>query len=215
LQCYVRGEAERADSLGALYLTNVQQLYERPEGDSDEPDIMTAMLGPKPPARGLNDVEDFASCILKRGGPVVVLHDETHHAHEENSEWNKCLRRLHAELITLRERSLPCLALLRSSISPPRRGTPRGKLFSWTIFDYPLKQAILDNIVKRPLKVIAKGIAERPSDIASTRYQAYLAAGLRGHAFFTPPCLSPGEGSGVGKKAWESNGPLDRNRGLR
>jgi type III restriction enzyme len=54
----------------------------------------------------------------------------------------------------------------------------RGQLFSWTVYDYPLKQAILDNIVKRPLKGIAKGIAEQRSDVASVRYQAYLAAGV-------------------------------------
>src|SRR5207244_3421100 len=59
--------------------------------------------------------------------------------------------------------------------------TPRhskGQLFSWTVYDYPLKQAILDNVVKRPLKGIATGISEQHSDIASTRYQAYLAAGV-------------------------------------
>ena len=46
------------------------------------------------------------------------------------------------------------------------------------MFDYPLKQAILDNVVKRPLKGIAQGITEARSDIASTRYEAYLAAGV-------------------------------------
>jgi type III restriction enzyme len=59
--------------------------------------------------------------------------------------------------------------------------TPRyskGALFTWTIFDYPLKQAILDNIVKRPIKGIAQGIKEVPSDIASIRYQSYLTAGV-------------------------------------
>src|SRR6185503_13638897 len=59
--------------------------------------------------------------------------------------------------------------------------TPRhskGQLFSWTVFDYPLKQAIIDNVVKRPLKGIAQGISEARSDIASTRYEAYLAAGV-------------------------------------
>ena len=59
--------------------------------------------------------------------------------------------------------------------------TPRhtkGQLFSWTVFDYPLKQAILDNVVKRPLKGVAKGITEKPSEVASARYQAYLTAGV-------------------------------------
>jgi type III restriction enzyme len=59
--------------------------------------------------------------------------------------------------------------------------TPRhtkGQLFSWTVYDYPLKQAIVDGIAKRPLKGIAKGITEQKSEVASTRYQAYLAAGV-------------------------------------
>jgi type III restriction enzyme len=52
-------------------------------------------------------------------------------------------------------------------------------LFTWTVFDYPLKQAIIDNnVVKRPLKGIARGITEQRSDIAHVRYQAYLTAGV-------------------------------------
>lgn len=59
--------------------------------------------------------------------------------------------------------------------------TPRhskGALFTWTVFDYPLKQAIIDNIVKQPIKGIATGIKELHSDIASVKYQAYLTAGV-------------------------------------
>ena len=58
--------------------------------------------------------------------------------------------------------------------------TPRfqkGGLFPWTISDYPLKQAILDNIVKRPMKGVAQ-IHEAKSDIASVRYKGYLTAGV-------------------------------------
>ena len=54
----------------------------------------------------------------------------------------------------------------------------KGELFSWTVFDYPLKQAIIDNVVKRPLKGLTSGITEQHSDIASVRYQAYLTAGV-------------------------------------
>ena len=42
LQCYMRGEGERAGCPGALYLTNIQQFYERPSSGSDEPSEMTA-----------------------------------------------------------------------------------------------------------------------------------------------------------------------------
>jgi type III restriction enzyme len=166
--CYLRGEAERASSLGALYLTNIQQLYDRPATADDEPDVMTAMLGPKPPATGLT-VEDFTPRIIARGGPVAVLNDEAHHTHDEDSEWNQCIRRLHAEVPG-------GLAAQLDFTATPRH--TKGQLFSWTVYDYPLKQAILANVVKRPLKGIAKGIAEQKSEIASVRYQAYLAAGV-------------------------------------
>jgi type III restriction enzyme len=167
-QCYMRGEGERASSLGALYLTNVQQFYERQNGGQDEPEEMTAVLGPKPPARAC-EVEDFDKRIIDRGEPVVVLNDEAHHTHDEESEWNKIIRGLHAE-------ASGGLAAQLDFTATPRHS--KGQLFSWTVYDYPLKQAIIDNVVKRPLKGVAQGITEQRSDVASTRYQAYLAAGV-------------------------------------
>lgn len=192
-QCYMRGEAERASSLGALYLTNVQQLYQRSDSAGDEPEVMTAMLGPRPPASGM-EVEDFAPRLAARGGPLVVLNDEAHHTHDEDSEWNKTVRALHAELEgsvgwapptgfpvggahpTPDAPRSPGIAAQLDFTATPRH--TKGQLFSWTVFDYPLKQAILDNVVKRPLKGVAKGITEQRSDIASIRYQAYLTAGV-------------------------------------
>jgi len=167
-QCYMRGEGERASSLGALYLTNVQQFYERQNGREDEPEELTAVLGPKPRAQ-TSGVEGFDKRIIDRGEPVVVLNDEAHHTHDEESEWNKVIRGLHAA-------ATGGLAAQLDFTATPRHS--KGQLFSWTVYDYPLKQAIIDNVVKRPLKGIAQGITEQRSDIASTRYQAYLAAGV-------------------------------------
>lgn len=163
---YMRGDGERASSQGALYLTNIQQFYERASKDDDEPDIMTAVLGPKPPAQ-TNGIGDFDKRIAARGGSVMVINDEAHHTHDEESEWNKCIRRLHE--------GGGVNAQLDFSATPRYS---KGSLFTWTVFDYPLKQAILDNIVKRPLKGIASGIQEAKSDIASVRYKAYLTAGV-------------------------------------
>jgi type III restriction enzyme len=167
-QCYMRGEGERASSLGALYLTNVHQFYEHQNGGQDEPEELTAVLGPKPPAQN-SGIEDFDKRIIDRGGPVVVVNDEAHHTHDEESEWNKVVRGLHA--------AVPgALAAQFDFTATPRHS--KGRLFSWTVYDYPLKQAIIDNVVKRPLKGIAQGITEQRSEVASTRYQAYLVAGV-------------------------------------
>jgi type III restriction enzyme len=93
--CVLRGAGERAHAEGTLFLTNIQQFYERPDrSNQEEPDVMTAMLGPKPPAQKLQ-LTDFGERIALRAGRLMVVNDEAHHTHEENNEWNKVIRNLH------------------------------------------------------------------------------------------------------------------------
>ncbi len=166
--CYMRGDGERASSEGALYLSNVQQFYERGTGDDGEPSPIAALLGSKPPTKKI-EVEDFSDRITARAGHCMVVNDEAHHTHEEESEWNAVIRRLNTSLE-------PCSLMQLDMTATPRHS--KGALFSWTIYDYPLKQAIIDNIVKRPMKGLAVGIGEALSDIASVKYEAYLTAGV-------------------------------------
>ena len=76
-------------------------------------------------------------------------------------------RRLHAKT--------PLTAQLDFSATP--RFTKTGTIFPWTVSDYPLKQAIVENVVKRPVKGVAK-IPEPKSDFASVRYRGYLTAAV-------------------------------------
>jgi len=164
--CVMRGEAETAYADGTLFLTNIQQFYERPvRSEDDEPEAMTEVLGPAPPTKKL-ELADFGERIAMRAGKLLVINDEAHHAHEEENEWNKVIRGLHSKT--------SLTAQLDFSATPRFQ---KGAIFPWTIYDYPLKQAILDGIVKRPMKGIAK-VAEAKSEHASIRYQPYLTAGV-------------------------------------
>ncbi|MFH0342345.1 MAG: DEAD/DEAH box helicase family protein [Chromatiales bacterium] len=164
--CVLRGEGEKAHALGTLFLTNIQQFYQRPGRENEEePQIMTDMLGPRPPAQKL-EITDFTERIALRDGYLLVINDEAHHTHDEESEWNNVIRGLHPKT--------PLTAQLDFSATPRFQ---KGAIFPWTVFDYPLKQAILDGIVKRPMKGVAK-IEEAKSDIASVRYKAHLTAGV-------------------------------------
>ena len=50
--CVLRGAGERAHAEGTLFLTNIQQFYERPDrSNEEEPEVMTAVLGSKPPTK--------------------------------------------------------------------------------------------------------------------------------------------------------------------
>jgi type III restriction enzyme len=164
--CVMRDDGERAHAEGTLFLTNIQQLYERPDrSNEDEPDAMTAVLGSKPPTQKL-EMTDFGDRIALRSGKLLVINDEAHHTHDEESEWNNVIRRLHGKTTIASQ--------LDFSATPRFQ---KGAIFPWTISDYPLKQAIVDGIVKRPVKGLAK-IEEAKSDHASVRYRAYLAAGV-------------------------------------
>lgn len=171
LECYLRGEGERASSSGALYLTNIQQLHDRGDDDDDEPDPMTLVLGPKPPTVSEQTV-GFADRIVARGGTCLVVNDEAHHTHDEKLKWNEIIRDLHQRLTTAGE------GIAQLDVTATPRYGKGGELFTWTVFDYPLKQAIIDGIVKRPMKGVTSGIRDARSDHASVKYRAYLAAGV-------------------------------------
>ena len=165
LDCVMRGDGERAPADGMLFLTNVQQLYETAERPSDENEAMVDVLGPRPTG-GLVESRSFTERIAERDGPVLVVNDEAHHTHDEDLKWNETIRNLHGVR--------PVASQLDFSATP--RFTS-GQLFPWTVYDYPLKTAIFDNVVKRPVKGVAR-IDEAKSDVASIRYQGFLVAGV-------------------------------------
>ena len=165
----MRGDAERAPAEGMLFLANIQQLYDRTtrkKNGDDEPEIMTEVLGPRPKEDVNSDLTSFTEMLAKRTGRLLVLNDEAHHTHDEENEWNNVIRSLHT--------SLPLAAQLDFSATPRFN---KGALFPWIISDYQIRQAIVDNIVKRPVKGIAE-LDEAKSTIASERYQGYLTAGV-------------------------------------
>ena len=149
-ESYMRGEGDRAHSEGAVFVTNIQQMYGKAAEDDDEPKELSDVLGPKPEPNQ-SQGEGFVSRLVKRKGPILVLNDEAHHTHDEELKWNDLIRDLNANVAGGVGAQLDFSATPRFS---------SGSLFSWTVYDYPLKRAIEDGIVKRPLKGIASGMQE-------------------------------------------------------
>lgn len=137
---------------GALFLTNVQRLYEprASAGKAGEPNPVEAMVGP----RVNRDVEASAAEELvdrvAERGRVLVVNDEAHHVWDEKLKWNQSIERLHA---ALRERSggdsaAGVVSQLDFSATPKDQ---KGQLFRHVVVDYPLAQAVTDGIVKTPV----------------------------------------------------------------
>ena len=148
----LRGEPTEPADFGNLFLTNIQQLYDRSR--TWEPrNPVDAMLGEKPApgaeARAPRSILERVSSLED----LIVMNDEAHHVHDEDLAWSQSLLGLHD--------GLPdgLTAWLDFSATPR---DPRRLFFPWIICDYPLQQAVEDRIVKAPVIVTNEHDAGKP-----------------------------------------------------
>lgn len=144
LDVILRGDAKMPKGAGTVFVTNIQQIYERDSTDNEPINPIAALLGPKPPANVhaavpmLDRVRALAN--------VMVLNDEAHHLHDDTLRWNETLLELDEHLVRTRGRGL--VAWFDFSATPKNQ---HGTFFPWVVVDYPLAQAVEDRIVKTPL----------------------------------------------------------------
>lgn len=143
LSVILRGEGTEPAASGNLFVTNIQQLYEREDDGMTPANAIEALLGPKPVA----DLSSGGRTMLERIeslSDLVVMNDEAHHVHDKDLKWHQTLTGLHEALPT-------GLSLWLDFSATPK--DQNGTYFPWIITDYPLAQAVEDRIVKAPLIV--------------------------------------------------------------
>ncbi len=144
LQCILRGDAaDGAHGQGALFLTNIQQIYAQ-EAPPPPVNPIAAILGNAPKGNARN-AESMLDRLLRLPN-LMVLNDEAHHVHDDELAWNKTLLALHE---TLKSKQAEGLHLWLDFSATPKN--QNGTYFPWIVVDYPLAQAVEDRIVKTPL----------------------------------------------------------------
>jgi type III restriction enzyme len=136
----IRGDTREPSAGGTLFLTNIQQLYERSSDDAPRNPI-EKLLGASP--KELLSTKSMLDRIQDLPD-VVVINDEAHHVHDEGLAWTQTLLALNKRL------SKGISAWLDFSATPKESS---GHYFAWTVCDYPLAQAVEDRIVKAPVIV--------------------------------------------------------------
>lgn len=163
-------------SRGALYLTNVQRLYEPPAArgkGTTAPNPVEAMVGPRVNRDvDASSAEELFERIAERRR-VMVLNDEAHHVHDEKLMWNQSIERLHDEL---RARSpddagAGVVTQLDYSATPKHE---KGGVFRHVVVDYPLAQAVGDGIVKTPVIGEVSGATVELGDTSFQRNRQWL-----------------------------------------
>ncbi len=172
LQVVLQSAASSRTAQGILHLTNIQQLYEREHPEPVNP--VDALVGEKP---RLEEEAEVAALRdrLAAFDDLMILNDEAHHVHSPELKWNELIGFLHDEA---HSRGNGLLSQLDFSATPK---DPQGAFFPHIIYNYPLKSAIEERIVKRPrIGIIEDAPLPLRGDFVS-RNQVQIDAGIEMH----------------------------------
>ena len=174
LQVLIQSQRIAKYGTGTLHLTNIQQLYER----SEEPlNPAAEELGPKPRTEADPFVAwEYLYNSLTAYNDLLVLNDEAHHVHSDDLEWNKTIQRLHDSAIEPHKQGL----VMQLDFSATPKYPETGNFFPHVIYDYPLRQAIIDKKVKRPRIGKLEQVPEPPPTASFVvRNKAQIDVGLK------------------------------------
>jgi type III restriction enzyme len=159
LKAILRGESAEPSPDGTLFLTNIQQVYERRDAAWTPENAVAALLG-RPVNKDLASHERSMLERIRSLPDLIAINDEAHHVHDEDLEWAKTLMALRGQI----------RLWLDFSATPKDQN---GTFFSWIVSDYPLPQAVEDGIVKAPIIVQRVDRADPDEVTADNVVEAY------------------------------------------
>ncbi len=176
LTVHIQDEVRVSTPVGNIFLTNIHRVYggDATTPTADDDDSMDYFLGPRPTGATTDSKVDLG-VIVREIDELVVLNDEAHHIHDESMEWFKSIRDIDTKLKLKGAK----LSLQIDVTATPKHNN--GSIFVQTIADYPLVEAIAQNVVKHPVLPDAPSRAklhERPSVKFVEKWKDYLDLGV-------------------------------------
>jgi type III restriction enzyme len=176
LTLHVQDEVRTPRSTGNIFLTNIHRVYssdQTPPSPDDE-DSKNYYLGKKPTGATTDSKVDLGD-IVRDIDELMVLNDEAHHIHDPKMAWFKSIEDIHNRLLQKGSE----LALQVDVTATPRHNN--GAIFVQTVADYPLVEAISQNVVKHPILPDDESRAklkEQQSVKYTEKYADYLDLGV-------------------------------------
>ena len=176
LTLHVQDEVRTVRPTGNIFLTNIHRVYssdQSPPAPDDE-NSMDYFLGNKPTGATTDSKVDLGD-IVRDIDELMILNDEAHHVHDPKLAWFKSIEDIHNRLLQKGSE----LALQVDVTATPKHNN--GAIFVQTVSDYPLVEAISQNVVKHPVLPNAESrakLAERQSVKYTEKYADYLELGI-------------------------------------
>ena len=172
---HIQDDVRVTNHVGNIFLTNIHRIYNSNDHvpSPEDEDSRDFFLGKKPTGE-TNDSQVSVGDIVRDIEELVVLNDEAHHIHDERMAWFKSIEDIHNRL----QMKGKALSLQVDVTATPRHNN--GSIFVQTVSDYPLVEAIYQNVVKHPVIPDPSSRAklnEHQSAKFSERYSDYLHLG--------------------------------------
>ena len=176
LTLHVQDEVRTTRSTGNIFLTNIHRVYSSDQSppSADDDNSMDYFLGKKPTGATTDSKVDLGD-IVRDIDELMVLNDEAHHIHDPQMAWFKSIEDIRNRLLQKDSE----LSLQVDVTATPKHNN--GAIFVQTVSDYPLVEAISQNVVKHPILPDAESrskLVERQSVKYTERYADYLHLGV-------------------------------------
>ena len=173
---HIQDEIGTVRKTGNIFLTNIHRVYEGATESASfgDPDTTDYFLG-KQPVGATNESKLDLGDIVRNVDELIVLNDEAHHIHDPRLAWFKAIEDIHNRL----KMKGGQLALQVDVTATPKHNN--GSIFVQTISDYPLVEAIHQNVVKHPVLPDSDSRAklqEHTSAKYTEKYKDYIHLGF-------------------------------------
>ncbi len=176
LTLHLQDEVRITRPTGNIFLTNIHRVYsgeDIPPSQDDE-NTMDYFLG-KRPSGATTDSKVDLGMIVRDIDELMVLNDEAHHIHDPRMAWFKAIEDIHNRL----KQKGVSLSMQVDTTATPKHNN--GAIFVQTVSDYPLVEAIWQNVVKHPVLPDAASrakLSERQSAKYTEKYADYVHLGV-------------------------------------
>ncbi len=176
LTLHLQDEVRITHPTGNIFLTNIHRVYAGNDIPSspDDDDTMEYFLGTRPTGATTDSKVDLGM-IVRDIDELMVLNDEAHHIHDSRLAWFKSIEDIHNRLL----QKGSALSLQVDVTATPKHNN--GAIFVQTVADYPLVEAISQNVVKHPVLPDAASrskLSERQSVKYTEKYADYIDLGV-------------------------------------
>lgn len=144
LEVHIQDNVHQTNKTGNIFLTNIHRVYDSnyKEPSFDDENTMDHFLGKK--AKDVKEDHVDLGDIVRDIDELMVLNDEAHHIHDSKLQWFKSIEDIHNNLKHKGKK----LSMQVDFTATPK--DTKGYIFPQTVSDYPLVEAIHQNIVKQP-----------------------------------------------------------------